>query len=120
MDDDEDILGVTRDVLTHLGYEVEFARDGSEAVEAYRNAQKTAMSFDVVIVDLTIRGGLGGKETIRKLIEIDPGVKAIVSSGYSNNPVITNFRKYGFSGAVAKPYSVEELSRILQEVLQEE
>lgn len=119
MDDDESILGVTRDVLTHLGYEVVFARDGLEAVDAYENAQKTAMTFDVVIVDLTIRGGLGGKETIRKLMEIDPDVKAIVSSGYSNNPVITNFKKYGFSGAVAKPYSVEELSRILQEVLQE-
>ena len=119
MDDDESILGVTRDVLTHLGYEVVFARDGLEAIDAYKNAQKTTMTFDVVIVDLTIRGGLGGKETIRKLMEIDPHVKAIVSSGYSNNPVITNFKKYGFSGAVAKPYSVEELSRILQEVLQE-
>jgi two-component system cell cycle sensor histidine kinase/response regulator CckA len=119
MDDDESILGVTRDVLTHLGYEVVSTRDGSEAVEVYKNAQKTAMNFDVVIVDLTIRGGLGGKETIRKLMEIDADVKAIVSSGYSNNPVITNFKKYGFSGAVAKPYSVEELSRVLQEVLQE-
>ncbi|MBU7047482.1 MAG: response regulator [Theionarchaea archaeon] len=119
MDDDESILGVTRDVLTHLGYEVVFARDGLEAIDAYKNARKTAMTFDVVIVDLTIRGGLGGRETIRKLMEIDPDVKAIVSSGYSNNPVITNFKKYGFSGAVAKPYSVEELSRILQEVLQD-
>ena len=117
MDDDESILMVTRDVLNHLGYAVSFARDGSEAVEKYKKARETGNPFDAVLVDLTIRGGWGGEVTIQNLRDIDPYVKAIISSGYSNNPVITNFEKYGFKGAVAKPYSIEELSKVLQDVL---
>jgi DNA-binding NarL/FixJ family response regulator len=75
--------------------------------------------FDVVIMDLTIPGGMGGKEAIKKLLEIDPKVKAIVSSGYSTDPVMADFRSYGFSGVAVKPYNIEELSEILDKVIKE-
>ncbi len=118
MDDDEAILEVTRDVLEHLGYEAVFTRDGVEAIDVYKKAQEAGSAFDAVIIDLTIRGGLGGKETIQKLIEVDPQVKAVVSSGYSNDPVMVEYEKYGFRGMVTKPYSIGELSKTLQKVLQ--
>jgi two-component system cell cycle sensor histidine kinase/response regulator CckA len=117
MDDDESILEVTRDVLDHLGYEIEFARNGSDAIEQYRTAFRTGVPFDVVILDLTVRGGLGGRETIQKLAEVNPDVKAIISSGYSTDPVVNNYRKYGFSGAITKPYSIKELSKVLRDVM---
>jgi DNA-binding NarL/FixJ family response regulator len=68
-------------------------------------------------MDLTIPGGMGGKETIQKLLKIDPEAKAIVSSGYSNDPIIANFQQYGFSGCAVKPYKIEELESVLLEVL---
>ena len=119
MDDDETILEVTRDVLDHLGYEIEFARNGSDAIEQYKTAFKTGVPFDVVILDLTVRGGLGGRETVQKLAEVNPDVKAIISSGYSTDPVVNNYRKYGFSGAITKPYSIEELSKVLHDVMKD-
>jgi len=73
--------------------------------------------FDVIIMDLTIPGGMGGKEAIGKLLEVDPWVKAIVSSGYSNDPIMSEYRKYGFRGVATKPYKIEELSKILHEVI---
>lgn len=73
--------------------------------------------FDVIILDLTIPGGMGGKETMRKMLEVAPDVKGIVSSGYSNDPVMANFRSYGFKGIVPKPYRIEELSQVLHEVI---
>ena len=76
-------------------------------------------SFDAVILDLTIPGGLGGKEVIQKLMEIDLEVKAIVSSGYSNDPVMANFREYGFKGFIAKPYGIRKLSEVLHGVITE-
>ncbi len=117
MDDEESILEATGEVLTYLGYTVEVAREGSEAVELYKKRKESGKPFDCVVVDLTIRGKMGGKETIQKLLKIDPKVKAIVSSGYSDDPVMANFREYGFKGVVTKPYTVEELSETLSEVL---
>lgn len=90
-------------VLTSIGYEVESARDGAEALELYRQAQGLGKPFDAVIMDLTIPGGMGGKEAIRELLKIDPGVRAIVSSGYSTDPVMAKFGEYGFRRVVAKP-----------------
>ncbi len=116
MDDEESILDATGEVLVYLGYEVEVARDGLEAIELYKKAQDED-PFDAVIVDLTIRGKMGGRETIQHLLEIDPSVKAIVSSGYSDDPVMANYREYGFSGVVRKPYTIKELNRTLHEVL---
>ncbi|HSE83282.1 MAG TPA: response regulator [Thermodesulfobacteriota bacterium] len=120
MDDEEIIREVAGEILGQLGYEVEFAKDGSEAIELYKRAKEGDSLFDAVIMDLTVPGGMGGKETIEKLKEIDPKVKAIASSGYSNDPVMAEYRKYSFRGVVAKPYEIEELSKILYKVIQEE
>jgi two-component system, cell cycle sensor histidine kinase and response regulator CckA len=118
MDDEEIIREVAGEMLKHFGYEVEFAKDGAEALEKYANAMKSGTSFDAVIMDLTIPGGMGGKEAVKKLIEIDPDVKAIVSSGYSSDPIMTNFRQHGFAGIITKPYQVSELSEQVKNVLQ--
>ena len=117
MDDEKMIRELAGEILEYLGYRVEFAGDGAEAVAAYREALGSQEPFDAIILDLTVRGGMGGKEAIRRLVEIDPDVKAIVSSGYSDDPGITDFTQHGFSGAVAKPYSLEELGGKLSAVL---
>lgn len=117
MDDEQMIRELAGEILWYLGYEVEFAGDGDEAVALYKAALKTARPFDAVILDLTVRGGMGGKEAIQKLIEIDPDVKGIVSSGYSDDPGMTDFRKYGFRGVAAKPYTLQELGEKLSRVL---
>ena len=117
MDDEEAVREVAGNMLKFLGYKVEFARDGTEAIELYKKAKESEEPFDAVILDLTVPGGMGGKEAIQKLLEIDPKVKAIVSSGYSIDPIMSNFKKYGFRGVVAKPYKVKELSEMLYKIL---
>ena len=117
MDDEEMIRELAGEILWHLGYEVEFASNGDEALALYKNSMSSARPFDAVILDLTVRGGMGGKETIQQLIKIDPEVKGIVSSGYSDDPGMTDYKKYGFSGVVAKPYTLEELGEKLNQVL---
>lgn len=117
MDDEEDIRIVTGEILKHLGYKVVVTKDGDEAIEVYKKAKKFEDPFDVVILDLVIPGRMGGKETIQKLISIDPEVKAIVSSGYSNDSIMADFRKYGFSEVITKPFEVEELSQTLDEII---
>ena len=79
----------------------------------YKKARESGQPFDVVIMDLTIPGGMGGKEAIKKLLEIDPYAKVIVSSGYATDPIMSDYKKYGFSAVVTKPYSVEQLEKIL-------
>ncbi|MFC1717150.1 ATP-binding protein, partial [Candidatus Poribacteria bacterium] len=117
MDDEEIVRELARNILSDLGYEVTIAIDGTEAVELYGKAMESDNPFDAAIIDLTVPGGTGGKWAIRKLMEIDPGVKAIVSSGYSNDPVMTDFGEYGFKGVVAKPYAVRELGEVLHKVI---
>ncbi len=117
VDDEKMVRDVTSNMLNLIGYESESAGDGAEAVEVYKKAKESQQSFDAIILDLTIPGTMGGRETIKKLIEIDPEVKAIVCSGYSNDPVMANFREYGFSGFLVKPYRVEELNEILHKVM---
>jgi len=117
MDDEDIIRQVMGRVLKHLGYEVQLAKDGAEMIEMYKKAKESSQPFHAVIMDLTISGEMGGKEAIEGLIKIDPKVKAIVSSGYSNDPIMTDYRKYGFSAAVAKPYGIKELSEILHKVI---
>jgi len=117
MDDEPNILNFSHVALKRLGYEVELARDGAEALRRYREAAEAGKPFDAVIMDLTIPGGMGGKEAIKHLLELDSQAKAIVSSGYSNDPVMAEFQKYGFRGVVAKPYEIRELARVLHEVI---
>jgi signal transduction histidine kinase/ActR/RegA family two-component response regulator len=117
MDDEERIREMVGEMLTHLGYEVDFASEGKEAVDKYIHARDAQRPFDAVILDLTIRGGMGGREAIALLRDVDPQVKAIVSSGYSNDPVMSRFREYGFCATAAKPYSIGKISRVLSSVL---
>jgi CheY-like chemotaxis protein len=117
MDDEDYIRELALSMLTKLGYEVVVAEDGQTAVDLYRKAFDRGRPYDAVILDLTVPGGMGGQETIARLIEIDKDVRAIVSSGYSNDPVIANYTQYGFHGAVQKPYLVQEMSQLLKLVL---
>jgi CheY-like chemotaxis protein len=117
MDDQPNIRAMVGRMLIHLNYEVELARDGAEAIDLYKKAKESGHPFDAVMLDLTVPGGMGGKDAIQKLLEIDPDVKAIVSSGYFNDPIMSEYRQYGFCGVVAKPYEVEELTEILNQVL---
>jgi CheY-like chemotaxis protein len=111
------IRKLASELLTYLGYDVDFAQDGSEAVQRYAQAMKSRKPFDAVILDLTVKGGMGGKEAIRELSKIDPRVVAIVSSGYCNDPGITDFAQYGFCGVVTKPYTMSELGEKLNQVI---
>ncbi|MBU0569059.1 response regulator [bacterium] len=117
MDDEEIVREATGEVLKYLGYEVEFAKNGHEAIKLYKKAEESKQPFDLVIMDLTIPGGMGGKEAIGKLKEIYPGVKAIVFSGYSNDPVMADPEKYGFCGVLPKPYKIKEMGEVLHKVL---
>jgi two-component system cell cycle sensor histidine kinase/response regulator CckA len=117
MDDQQLVRNTIGRILIHLGYEVEFATNGTEAIDIYEKAKESKHTFDAVILDLTIQGGMGGKETIQKLFEIDPDVKAIVSSGYSNDPIMSEYQKYGFKGIVTKPYEMKELRDVLHKVI---
>jgi CheY-like chemotaxis protein len=117
MDDDETIRDSLSALLTYLGYQVERASSGAEAVQIFAERKETQHSFDLVVLDLTVPGEMGGKEAMQRLREIDPEIKGIVSSGYSNDPVMADFRKYGFGGFVSKPYKMEELSNVVVEVM---
>jgi CheY-like chemotaxis protein len=116
--DDEDVIRVMLSKqLSHLKYEVEIAEEGSEAIGLYKRAMESDKPFDAVVMDLTISGGMGGKEAIKKLLEIDPEARAIVVSGYANDPIMANYKKYGFSGVLAKPHGIHELDETLQKVI---
>jgi len=117
MDDEEMVRDVVGEMLNLLGYKVEFAIDGQAAIEKYKKAKEEGYPFSLVLMDLTVPGGMGGREALKRLQQIDSQVKAIVSSGYADNPIIANYRDYGFQDAVVKPYDVEELSKVLQKVL---
>jgi signal transduction histidine kinase/ActR/RegA family two-component response regulator len=114
MDDEDFIRDITSEILHYLGYDVESCVDGREAVERFRQARESTAPFSAVILDLTIPGGMGGKETACQILEIDPDAVLIVSSGYSNDPVIANYRHYGFSGVIRKPFDADTLAGELQ------
>ena len=117
MDNEEFVRELLSEILTNIGYGVTIVADGAEAIELYQEARESGKPFDAVIMDLTIPDGMGGKETVQRLIKIDPEVKAIVSSGYSNDPIIADFKRYGFKDVIAKPYRIEELSEVLRKVI---
>lgn len=117
MDDEESVLQTAGEMWTFLGYDVEFAEDGAEAATLYKKAFYSSRPFDAVITDLTVRGGMGGKRAVRELLDVDPDVKAIVSSGYSHDAILTDYKKYGFCGVIAKPYRLQELGEVLSRVI---
>ncbi len=117
MDDDEDILEMLKELITFIGYEPQLVKNGDEALAAYQLARESGKPFAAVVLDLTIVGGMGGKETIGQLKLIDPDVYAIVVSGYSNDPVLANYKEYGFKDLLTKPYTIDELKRVLKRAL---
>ncbi len=117
MDDEKNIRAIAAEILRFMGYVVESAADGSEAIELYKKAMVAGEVFSAVIMDLTVPEGMGGKETVKILREIDPKVKAVVSSGYSNDPIMADYASYGFDGVIAKPYKVQELKNVLKNVI---
>ena len=120
MDDEEFIRTVTRFMLEQAGYKVYLAENGDEAVGCYEEARKCGYPFDAVIMDLYVPNGKGGKEAIKKLLEIDPRVKAIVMSGAVSDPAITDCRQYGFKRALKKPFTSDDLQRTINLVLEEQ
>lgn len=117
MDDEESIRQMAMILLRRFGFEVTCAADGAQAVQLYRQAQENGEPFSLVMMDLTVPGGMGGREAIAQLRRLDPKVRAIVSSGYSSDPVLANFREHGFCGVAAKPYEMSGLARVLREAL---
>jgi len=117
MDDDVLVQQSSTRVLSRLGYDVEIVGDGEAAIERYERARDDGFPFDLVIMDLVIPGGMGGKEAIKRLLEVDPSARAIVSSGYSTDPVMSEHREHGFRAAMAKPWDLKEIGRTIREVL---
>lgn len=117
MDDEETVRKVAGKMFTVLGCEYHLTADGSEAIKAYTDAKGSDSPFDVVILDITVPGGMGGKETIKKLLEIDPDIKAVISSGYTNDPAMADYRSFGFSAIASKPYRLEEMCDVLHKIL---
>jgi CheY-like chemotaxis protein len=117
MDDEEPIRRLLVSMLAELGYEAEAAKEGNQAIRMYEEARAAGRPFAAVLVDLTVPGGMGGKETATRLRAIDPAVKVIVSSGYSDDPVMSEYRGYGFDDVVPKPWTPAQLSEVFQRVL---
>ena len=117
MDDEQIILDVTQEVLKFLDYEVMFSREGAAAIELYKNEKAAGAPFDVVILDLSVPDGMGGKEAIVQLKAFDPEVKAVISTGYSNDPAVLDFASYGFSGKLTKPYKINDLKNVLETLI---
>ncbi|HSI12478.1 MAG TPA: PAS domain S-box protein [Chthoniobacter sp.] len=117
LDDEEAICMLVTCALEEHGYKVTETNDGTQAIAAYEKAMKEGQPYDLFISDLTIPGGMGGQETIKRLLEIDPDIRAIVSSGYANDPVMSRYEEYGFSGMIAKPYEIDALGRKVAEIL---
>jgi signal transduction histidine kinase/CheY-like chemotaxis protein len=118
MDDDLVVLKTLSKILIKFGLMVHQANDGKELIDMYRSSLIANEKYDLVIMDLTIPGGFGGKESITKLLEMDPNIKAIVSSGYSNDPIIANYKEYGFCQVLNKPYTIGAIKLMLSEFLQ--
>jgi CheY-like chemotaxis protein len=116
MDDEESVRKILQGILEKLGYTVVAASEGKQAVELFKQARTEKQPFDLVILDLTIHGGMGGKEAIKTMRKIDPGIKALVASGYSTDPVLSKYLSYGFDGVLIKPFRLKELGEALQKV----
>ncbi|MBD3274540.1 MAG: response regulator, partial [Candidatus Marinimicrobia bacterium] len=120
MDDEGAVLEIVSQMLSHLGYSVDTCRDGDLAIEKYVSAASEGTPFDLVIMDLTIPGGKGGVETVSELLALDSEARVLVSSGYSTDPVMANFRDYGFRGKIAKPFNLDKIQIAIQKILNED
>jgi PAS domain S-box-containing protein len=117
MDDEVDVRRVVQQMLVKMGHEVTLATEGVGALRLYQEAMDAGSPYDLVLMDITIPGGMGGKKAMQELRNIDPDVKAVVSSGYSNDPIMANFKEYGFSAAIVKPYRLQELSKVINLII---
>lgn len=120
MDDNEDVRNLIAEILRQLGYLPGQASDGDMAVTMYREAMEEGHPFKLVLMDLTIPGKMGGREAIVELKALDPKVKAVICSGYPDDPVMINYREYGFRGVIGKPYRLADLRRLLQQLMAED
>ena len=118
MDDDEAVLEVTSEILRVFGYEVEIAHDGKEALELYHQGMINGKRFDIVIMDLTIPGGMGGRDAVVELHKLDPEAKAMVSTGHADDPAVSQFSDHGFVGVIPKPYRIDELDKRIKRAMQ--
>ncbi len=119
MDDQEPILKMAGRMLNRMGYETTLTTDGLRAMEVYKEAHSSDRPFDLVLLDLTVPGGMGGARAITQLLKINPDVKAVVSSGYSNDPIMANYKDYGFCGIAPKPFSFAQLNELLNQIMGE-
>ncbi len=117
MDDEQNVRKVISRMVGKFGFRTDMAEEGSEAVKLFEKAHLAGEPYDFVIMDLTIPGGMGGKEAIKEVLKIDPQAKVIVASGYSNDPVLADYRDYGFQGVIAKPFTMEAMERVLREIV---
>ncbi len=117
MDDDDEVRDALCNILRKLGFEIDHAKDGAQTIQKYEKALNNGTIYDLVILDLTVSGGMGGKETILRLKEIDPNINALICSGYSNDPVMSEFENFGFKGVIKKPYTIDDLKATLDSAL---
>ena len=117
MDDEAQLRLLTAQMLEHLGYEVETVADGAAAITAYERAMNAGHAYGLVILDLTVKSGMGGKDALRELRRLDPTVAAVVSSGFNEDPVMTDPQRYGFAAVLPKPYALKELTGLLERLL---
>lgn len=113
MDDNEMVQNLIKTMLVHMGHEVVLSTNGEEAIKLYQESLNTASPFDLIIMDLTIPGGMGGKDAVLEIHKINPEARVIVSSGYSNDPIMANCTEYGFCAALTKPYQLQQLSQVI-------
>ncbi len=117
MDDDAMVRDMVNEMLSYFGNKIVFAENGHEAIEIYTEYFNSNRSIDIIIMDLTIPGSMGGKDAVQEILKIDPEAKVIVASGYSNDPVMAHCQEYGFKASIAKPFRLAELNKLINEVL---
>ncbi|NOX34412.1 MAG: response regulator [Deltaproteobacteria bacterium] len=118
MDDEDHIRIITKKILEKFNYIVELAKDGEDAISQYKKLLKNNTPAHMVIMDLTVPGGMGGKKASKIILDLDPKAKIVISSGYSNDPIMTNYKDYGLKGIILKPYRMEELKTAIQDILE--
>ena len=114
MDDEEIVINVVSEMLSRQGYSCEYAQNGHEAIEKFKQEKASGVPFNLVIMDLTIPGGMGGEKAVKEVLKIDPHAKVVVASGYSADPIMEDYKKYGFCGAIAKPFLSDELLTMIK------